>query len=99
MTTFLHPQNKGPVESTASKKVCMDATHDKKQIPHYYLFYEQIRTTSKNVDEKRNDDDPSLSNKSSTSSNSGSSISGSTPQTINSDENCEPVVDSTQDIE
>ncbi|CAB4386943.1 unnamed protein product [Rhizophagus irregularis] len=57
-----------------------------------------IKTISKNVDEKGNDDDPSLSNESSTSSNSGS-ISGSTPQTINSDENCEPVVDSTQDIE
>ncbi|EXX53484.1 hypothetical protein RirG_243450 [Rhizophagus irregularis DAOM 197198w] len=62
----------------------------------------KIKTSSKNVDEKGNDDDPSLSNESSTSSNSGSSISGSTPQTINSDENCEPVVDSTvstQDIE
>ncbi|CAG8597771.1 5057_t:CDS:10 [Ambispora leptoticha] len=59
----------------------------------------KIKTTSKNVDEKGNDDDPSLSNESSTSSNSGSSISGSTPQTINSDENCDPVVDSTQDIE
>ncbi|CAG8450003.1 7416_t:CDS:10 [Rhizophagus irregularis] len=59
---------------------------------------EEIKTISKNVDEKGNDDDPSLSNESSTSSNSGS-ISGSTPQTINSDENCEPVVDSTQDIE
>ncbi|CAB5391145.1 unnamed protein product [Rhizophagus irregularis] len=58
----------------------------------------KIKTISKNVDEKGNDDDPSLSNESSTSSNSGS-ISGSTPQTINSDENCEPVVDSTQDIE
>ncbi|UZO18974.1 uncharacterized protein OCT59_010280 [Rhizophagus irregularis] len=62
------------------------------------LSLAKIKTISKNVDEKGNDDDPSLSNESSTSSNSGS-ISGSTPQTINSDENCEPVVDSTQDIE
>jgi hypothetical protein len=50
-------------------------------------------------DEKGNDDDPSLSTEKPTSSNSESSTPGSTSQTVNSDENDESVVDSTQDIE
>ncbi|CAB4491489.1 unnamed protein product [Rhizophagus irregularis] len=92
---FLPPKNRPTKQrkqlSLSKNKESVESTASKK-----------IKTSSKNVDEKGNDDDPSLSNESSTSSNSGSSISGSTPQTINSDENCEPVVDSTvstQDIE
>ncbi|CAG8596898.1 11954_t:CDS:2, partial [Racocetra fulgida] len=67
----------------------LDATNDKERIPHYYLLYKQIKTTSEND----NGSFPSTE-----SLNSESSTSDSTSQIINLDENDE-FVNSTQDIE
>ncbi|PKY59670.1 hypothetical protein RhiirA4_482622 [Rhizophagus irregularis] len=68
---FLPPKNRPTKRrkqlSLSKNKESVESTASKK-----------IKTSSKNVDKKGNDDDPSLSNESSTSSNSGSSMFNTT---------------------